>query len=71
MIVDGLAPGLGILVLTALGILGVSDIRRANGHKNLFSLAIKRVAVLRFITIIVRVVWEAAALILGLGAILG
>lgn len=61
--------GLGILVLTALGFLGVSDIRRANGLKNLFSLAIKGVAVLYFI-IVGRVVWKAA-ITLGVGAILG
>ena len=61
--------GLGILILTALGFLGVSDIRQANGLKNLFSLAIKGVAVLYFI-IIGEVVW-AAAVIVGVGAIAG
>ena len=61
--------GLGILVLTALGFLGVSDIRRANGLKNLFSLAIKGVAVVYFI-VVSRVVWRAA-IILGVGALLG
>jgi uncharacterized membrane protein YfcA len=61
--------GLGILVLTALGLLGMSDIRRANGLKNLFSFAIKGVAVLYFI-IVGRIVWEAA-IILGAGAMLG
>lgn len=61
--------GLGILVLTALGFLGVGDIRRANGLKNLFSLAIKGVAVLYFI-ITREVVWLPAVLV-GLGAISG
>ncbi|HET6577701.1 MAG TPA: sulfite exporter TauE/SafE family protein [Gemmatimonadales bacterium] len=61
--------GLGILILTALGFLGVSDIRQANGLKNLFSLAIKGVAVLYFI-VIGEVVWSAAVVV-GAGAIVG
>jgi uncharacterized protein len=61
--------GLGILILTALGFLGVSDIRQANGLKNLFSLAIKGVAVLYFI-LTGQVVW-GAAVVVGLGAIAG
>jgi uncharacterized membrane protein YfcA len=61
--------GLGIFILTALGFLGLSDIREANGLKNLFSVAIKGVAVVYFI-VVSQVVWEAAA-IMGVGAILG
>jgi uncharacterized membrane protein YfcA len=61
--------GLGILTLTALGFLGVGDIRRANGLKNLFSLAIKGVAVLYFV--ITREVVLLPAILAGVGAITG
>lgn len=61
--------GLGMLILTALGLLGVGDIRQANGLKNLFSLAIKGVAVLYFVAT-QDVVW-LPALLVGVGAIGG
>lgn len=60
---------LGILVLTALTLVGVRDIGQANGLKNLFSLAIKGVAVAYFIAI-GAVVWGYAILMV-VGAIVG
>jgi uncharacterized protein len=61
--------GLGILMLTALAFLGVRDIRQANGLKNLFSAAVKGVAVLYFV-IVGEVVWTPAVAV-GAGSILG
>ncbi|HEX5387282.1 MAG TPA: sulfite exporter TauE/SafE family protein [Gemmatimonadales bacterium] len=61
--------GLGILILTALGFLGLSDIRQANALKNLFSLAIKGVAVIYFI-IVAEVSWTPAV-IMAVGAVIG
>lgn len=61
--------GLGILVLTALGLFGVGDIHQAEGLKNIFVTAIKGVAVIIFI-LTAAVVWQAA-LLMVVGAILG
>lgn len=61
--------GLGILILTALGLLGIADLRQANGLKNLLSLFIKGVAVGYFI-FTKQVVWHAA-LLMAVGAIIG
>lgn len=61
--------GLGILILTALGILGLRDIHAANGMKNVYSVAIKGVAVIYFI-VMARVVWHAA-IVMAAGAITG
>ena len=61
--------GLGILILTALGLLGLRDIHAANGMKNMYSVAIKGVAVIYFI-VMARVVWHAA-IVMALGAIAG
>jgi uncharacterized membrane protein YfcA len=56
-------------MLTALAFLGVRDIRQANGLKNLFSAAVKGVAVLYFV-IVGEVVWTPAVAV-GAGSILG
>jgi uncharacterized membrane protein YfcA len=61
--------GLGILILTALGLLGLSDIHKANGMKSIYSVAIKGVAVVYFI-VASRVVWHAA-IVMAVGAIAG
>jgi uncharacterized membrane protein YfcA len=61
--------GLGILILTALGLLGLHDIHAANGMKNIYSVAIKGVAVIYFI-LMAQVVWHAA-IVMALGAITG
>lgn len=61
--------GIGILLLTALGVLGQSDIHRANGLKNLYTAALKGVAVAYFV-VQSAVVWHAAAL-MAVGAIGG
>lgn len=55
--------GLGILILATLGLLGVRDIHQANGLKNLFSVAIKGIAVLYFV-LAGAVVWQAAILMI-------
>ena len=41
--------GIGILTLSALGLMGMDDLQRANGFKNLLTTAIKGVAVLWFV----------------------
>lgn len=61
--------GIGILLLTALGLLGMGDIHQANGLKNVYALAIKGVAVVYFIVEAI-VVWHAA-LLMAVGAIIG
>jgi uncharacterized membrane protein YfcA len=61
--------GLGILILTALGFLGLRDIHAANGMKNMYSVAIKGVAVIYFV-VMARVVWHAAV-VMAVGAIMG
>jgi uncharacterized membrane protein YfcA len=61
--------GIGILLLTALGLLGMDDIHQANGLKNVYALAIKGVAVVYFIVQAI-VVWHAA-LLMAVGAIIG
>jgi uncharacterized membrane protein YfcA len=61
--------GLGILILTALGLLGLQDIHAANGMKNMYSVAIKGVAVIYFI-VMAEVVWHAA-IVMAVGAITG
>lgn len=43
--------GIGLLILTTLGLMGVHDLQHANGLKNLLSVAIKVPAVLYFIVI--------------------
>jgi uncharacterized membrane protein YfcA len=61
--------GLGILVLTGIGLFGVRDVRRADGLKNLFILAIKGVAAACFVGAAV-IAWRAAA-VAAVGAVVG
>ncbi|HEY7061083.1 MAG TPA: sulfite exporter TauE/SafE family protein [Chloroflexota bacterium] len=61
--------GLGFLLLTALGLLGVRDLARANGLKNLFGIAIKGAAVVYFV-VAGAVAWHAA-LVMAVGALVG
>jgi uncharacterized membrane protein YfcA len=61
--------GIGIIMLAALGLLGVGDILRMNGLKNAFAFCINAVAALYF-ALQGTVSW-ADALVLGAGAILG
>lgn len=61
--------GNGILMLAAMGLLGLSDLNRANGIKNFMGIAINSMAVLSF-TISGLVVWPQALLMAG-GALLG
>src|SRR5581483_2629564 len=61
--------GIGILMLAALGILGLTDIHQMNGLKSLFGLCINGVASVYFIWMnLVR--WEYVVL-MAIGAILG
>jgi uncharacterized membrane protein YfcA len=61
--------GIGILMLSLLGFLGLSNIHAANGIKNFFSFCINLVAAIYFM-IKGAVVWPAALVILG-GAAVG
>jgi len=61
--------GNGILMLSALGLLGISDIHRANGLKNFLGLTLNSIAVVAF-TVSGLVSWPQALLMAG-GAILG
>ncbi|HEX8131057.1 MAG TPA: sulfite exporter TauE/SafE family protein [Pyrinomonadaceae bacterium] len=61
--------GNGILMLSALGLLGISDIHRANGLKNFLGLTLNSVAVVAFaVSGLVR--WPQA-LVMAAGAIMG
>ncbi len=61
--------GNGILMLASLGLLGVSDIHRANGIKNVLAVCINSIAVVSFI--IGGLVHWKPALIMAAGAIAG
>jgi uncharacterized membrane protein YfcA len=61
--------GMGILMLAALALLGLSDLHRGNGLKNLFSVCIKGVATVYF-ALTGSVAWLLAAAMAG-GAIAG
>lgn len=61
--------GIGILMLTALGMMGLHDIHQMNGLKTLFASAINGVAVVVFITS-GKVEW-AFAIVMALAAIAG
>lgn len=61
--------GNGIMMLAALGLLGMSDINRANGIKNFLGICINSIAVLSF-AITGLVIWPAALLMAG-AALLG
>ena len=61
--------GIGILMLAALGLLGLTDIHQMNGLKNLLSICINALASVYF-TIAGVIVWRDV-LIMSAGAILG
>ncbi len=61
--------GNGILMLAAMGLLGLHDIHRANGIKNFLGICINSVAVLSF-SLFIPVVWSAS-LLMAVGALLG
>jgi uncharacterized membrane protein YfcA len=61
--------GIGIIMLAALGLLGVTDILHMNGLKNVFAVCINAVAALYF-ALYGHVSWMDA-LVLGVGAIAG
>src|SRR5512132_877594 len=61
--------GNGILMLAAMGLLGLHDIHRANGIKNFLGICINSIAVLSF-SLSHLVVWSDALLMAG-GALLG
>lgn len=61
--------GNGILMLAALGLLGLHDIHRANGIKNFLGICINSIAVLSF-SVMHFVVWSDA-LLMAVGALLG
>ncbi len=61
--------GIGIIMLAALGLLGISDILRMNGLKNAFAFCINAVAAVYF-ALHGGVSW-ADAIVLGVGGILG
>lgn len=61
--------GIGILTLSALGLMGMDDFHRANGLKNVLASAMKGVAVVYFIAKGVLVV--PVAVVMALGASLG
>ena len=61
--------GNGILMLSALGLLGISDIHRANGLKNFLGLTLNSIAVVAF-AISGLVSWPQA-LVMAAGAIMG
>ena len=61
--------GMGLLMLSTLGLLGFADLQQANAIKNLLAVAIKLPAVLYFVVIgVVR--WDVA-LLMGAGAMAG
>jgi uncharacterized membrane protein YfcA len=61
--------GMGILMLAALGLLGLNDIHKMNGMKNFFALCINGVAAL-FFALSGAVLW-LDGLVMTLGAIAG
>jgi uncharacterized membrane protein YfcA len=61
--------GNGILMLAAMGLLGLHDIHRANGIKNFLGICINSIAVLSF-ALMDLVVWSDA-LLMAIGALLG
>ena len=61
--------GIGILMLAALSILGLTDIHQMNGLKNLFALSINGVAAIYFI--FYGMVYWPDALLMAVGAIAG
>lgn len=61
--------GIGIIMLAALGLMGVRDIHRANGLKNLAAVCVNGVAAVTFV-LGGRIAWSAAA-VMAIGAVLG
>jgi uncharacterized membrane protein YfcA len=61
--------GNGILMLAAMGLLGLHDLHRANGIKNFLGICINSIAVLSF-SLSLLVVWPDA-LLMACGALLG
>ena len=61
--------GNGILMLAALGLLGLNDLNRANGIKNFLGICINSIAVLSF-ALAGLVVWQDA-LVMAFGALAG
>lgn len=61
--------GIGILMLAALGMMGLDDIHRMNGIKNFAAVCINGVAAVTF-AILGRVEWKLA-LLMAVGAVLG
>lgn len=61
--------GIGILMLAALGVLGMRDIHQMNGLKNVFAVAVNGVAALYFIA--AHMVHWPDALVMATGAIAG
>ncbi|HVT44282.1 MAG TPA: sulfite exporter TauE/SafE family protein [Thermoanaerobaculia bacterium] len=61
--------GIGILMLAALGLIGMTDLHQMNGLKNVLALCINGVAAIWFI-IAAAVIW-VDALVMAAGAILG
>ena len=61
--------GNGILMLAALGLLGLNELHRANGIKNFLGICINSIAVLSF-SLAGLVVWEDA-LVMACGALIG
>jgi len=61
--------GNGVLMLAALGLLGLHDLNRANGIKNFMGICINSIAVLSF-SLLHMVVWPDA-LLMAVGALLG
>ena len=61
--------GLGILMLAALGVLGLSDIHQMNGVKNLLTLCINGIASVCFIAL--GMVWWSDVVLMANGAVVG
>ena len=61
--------GIGILMLAALGVLGLTDIHQMNGLKNFFALCINGVAAIYFVW--ARMVYWPDVLVMAAGAVLG
>jgi uncharacterized protein len=61
--------GIGILMLAALGILGLTDIHQMNGLKNLFALCINGVAAIYFI--FAKMVYWPDVVVMAVGAVAG
>ena len=61
--------GIGILMLAALGLLGLTDIHQMNGLKNFLALSINGVAIAAFV-FSAQVVWTVVPL-MAVGAVLG